>query len=516
VREHEDSEDKGLDEVAHAFPQNVSEGDPAEGPLGLSAEEVFEDSSIQPPEQFEDRPTTQDDDFEEQRPSRRLQKDGRRDGRRGRPFPARFGMSRPKPLIQDIFRRGQEVLVQVIKEGIGTKGPTLSTYISIAGRYLVLMPGLNRIGVSRKIADEEQRRRLREVLHELQPPKGLGFIIRTAGLDKNKKELQRDLAYLSRLWQVVVRRIRKLKGPAEIYQESDMITRTIRDTFTSEIDSIWVDEPAAFEHAQEFLQIVMPRYASRIKLFSDSEPLFHKYGIEDEIARIQLRHVPLPNGGSIVIDQTEALVAIDVNSGNFRADNNAEETAYQMNLLAAREIARQLRLRDLGGVIVNDFIDMRDEKHRRGVERALREAIKRDRARTKILKISAFGIIEMTRQRIRPSLKRSVYQDCPHCMGTGQVKTCESMSIDVMRMLQLAAHRDNIHRIQVSVADDVAHYLVNKKRKEITSLEEAGEIQVTITGMPGAAPEKLDFVCYDNNNNEIKFFPYEENGIKRK
>ena len=365
--------------------------------------------------------------------------------------------------------------MQVIKEGIGTKGPTLSTYISIAGRYLVLMPGLNRVGVSRKIADDEQRHRLREIFHELQPPKGLGFIIRTAGLDKTKKELQRDLAYLSRLWQVVVRRIRKLKSPAEIYQESDMITRTIRDTFTSDIDTIWVDESTAFEHAQEFLQIVMPRYASRIKLYTDSEPLFHKYGIEDEIARIQQRHVPLPNGGSIVIDQAEALVAIDVNSGNFRADDNAEETAYQMNLQAAREIARQLRLRDLGGVIVNDFIDMRDEKHRRDVERALRDAVRRDRARTKILKISAFGMIEMTRQRIRPSLKRSVYQDCPHCHGTGQVKTCESMSIDVMRMLQLAAHRENIQRIHVRVQEDVANYLLNRKRKEITRLEESGK-----------------------------------------
>src|ERR671923_175816 len=207
-------------------------------------------------------------------------------------LPSRLRVGPPKPLIQDIFRKGQEVLVQVIKEGIGTKGPTLSTYISIAGRYLVLMPGLSRIGVSRKIIDEEQRRRLREIFHELQPPKGLGFIIRTAGLDRNKKELQSDLAYLSRLWQVVVRRIRKLKAPAEIYQESDMITRTIRDTFTSDIDTIWVDESTAFEHAQEFLQIVMPRYAGRIKHYEGKEPLFYKYGIEEEIARIQQRHVP--------------------------------------------------------------------------------------------------------------------------------------------------------------------------------------------------------------------------------
>jgi ribonuclease E len=439
----------------------------------------------------------------------------RRGGGRRRPL-GRPGSGRPKPLIQDIFKRGQEVLVQVIKEGIGTKGPTLSTYISIAGRYLVLMPGLNRVGVSRKIVDDEQRRRLREIFHELQPPKGIGFIIRTAGMDRTKKELQRDLAYLARLWQVVVRRIKKLKAPCEIYQESDMITRTIRDIFTSDIDTIWVDEANAYQHAQEFLQIVMPRYATRIKHFTDTEPIFYKYSIEDEIARIQQRHVPLPNGGSIVIDQTEALVAIDVNSGNFRADNNAEETAYQMNILAAKEIARQLRLRDLGGVIVNDFIDMREEKHRRGVERALREAVRRDRARTKILKISAFGIIEMTRQRIRPSLKRSVYQECPHCHATGQVKTIESMSIDVMRMLQLAAHRPGIARVQVRVMDDVAHYLLNKRRKELACLEERGQIQLTITGIPGAAPEALEFLCYDQNNGEVKLHSYEETRPRRR
>jgi ribonuclease E len=434
-------------------------------------------------------------------------RDRGRNGSRDRGRVGNFG--RPKPLIQEIFKRGQEVLVQVIKEGIGTKGPTLSTYISIAGRYLVLMPGLNRVGVSRKIADDEQRRRLREIFNELKPPRGLGFIIRTAGIDKNKKELQRDLLYLSRLWQVVVRRIRKLKAPVEIYQESDMITRTIRDTFTSDIDTIYVDESSAYEHAHEFLQIVMPRFANRIKLYEGKEPLFHNYGIEEEIARIQQRKIPLPHGGSIVIEQTEALVAIDVNSGNFRADNNAEETAFQMNLQAAKEIARQLRLRDLGGVIVNDFIDMREEKHRRAVEKAMRDAVKRDRARTKILKISAFGLIEMTRQRIRPSLKRSIYQDCPYCHGMAQVKTCESMSIDVMRMLQLAAHRAHVHHVEIRVADDVANYLLNKKRGEIARLEQAGNILVQIRGTPGAPPETLEFACYDNNNNEVKLFPNE-------
>jgi ribonuclease E len=502
----------------HARPEPeaaeaVAEEEP---PLGRPEDEMEEERRAE--ELVEERlPDFGEDEVaeEEEAPHRRGPR-RHEAGRRGRFRGGRPGAGRPKPPIQEIFRRGQEVLVQVIKEGIGTKGPTLSTYISIAGRYLVLMPYLNRIGVSRKIIDDESRRRQREILRELNPPEGLGFVIRTAAMDRTKKELQRDLAYLVRLWQVVVRRIRKLKAPAEIYQESDMITRTIRDTFTSEVDTIWVDEPAAFEHAQEFAQIVMPRYANRIKLYTGSEPLFHKYGLEHEIARIQQRHVPLPNGGSIVIEQTEALVAIDVNSGNFRADNNAEETAYQMNLLAAKEIARQLRLRNLGGVIVNDFIDMREERHKRAVEKALRDALKRDRARIKVLKMSAFGIIEMTRQRQQQSLKRSVYQECPSCLGNGQVKTWESMSIDVMRLLQLAAHREHVARVAVRVTEDVATYLLNKKRREVTRLEESGDMHVQITPVPGGPPELMEFMCYDNNNNEIKLLPHEEERPRRR
>jgi ribonuclease E len=412
-----------------------------------------------------------------------------------------------KPPIQEIFRRGDEVLVQVIKESIGTKGPTLSTYISIPGRYLVLMPGLNRVGVSRKIVDESQRRKLREIMHELNPPKGLGFIVRTAGLERTKRELARDLAYLLRLWKVILRRIKKSKAPTPIYQESDMIIRTIRDIFNSEIDTIWIDEPSAFERAQDFLRVVMPRFVNRLKLYDEKVPLFHKYGIEDEIARIQRRHVPLPEGGSIVIDQTEALVAIDVNSGNFRVEDDAERTAYEMNLRAAKEIARQLRLRDLGGVIVNDFIDMREERHRRGVERALRDAIKRDRARTKVLRMSAFGLIEMTRQRIRPSLKRSIYEDCPHCGGAGVAKTAESMAIDVMRLLALSTHRAEIRRIAISVNSSVATYLGNRKRKEVARIESECNMSIQIGFQENAPAEYLKIECYDANGNEVRLHP---------
>ena len=423
---------------------------------------------------------------------------GDRNGGRGRQRRPRPGARpRVKPPIQEIFQRGDEVLVQVIKEGIGSKGPTLSTYISIPGRYLVLMPALGRVGVSRKIEDDHVRRELRDIMLDLNPPKGLGFIVRTAGQDRTRKELSRDMAYLLRLWKVIVRRVKKQPAPCDIYEESDMIIRTIRDIFTSDIDAIYIDEQQAYERAKEFLQLVMPRHVHHLHYYEGREPLFHKYKLESEIANIHNRKVHLKNGGSIVIDQTEALVAIDVNSGNFRKDDNAEETAYQLNLLAAKEIARQLRLRDLGGVIVNDFIDMRKDRHRRNVERALRDAMKRDRARTKILRTSPFGLVEMTRQRIRPSLKRSVYSDCPCCSGRAMVKTAESMAIEVVRLIHLAAHQPRIAKVSVKVNDEVASYLNNKKRREITKLEDYANVNVQILGSPTHFPEHLELELID-------------------
>jgi ribonuclease E len=414
------------------------------------------------------------------------------------------GRPRVKPPIQEIFKRGDSVLVQVIKEGIGTKGPTLSTYISIPGRYLVLMPALGRVGVSRKIEDDDDRRRLRKLLLEMNPPKGLGFIVRTAGAGRSGKELHRDMNYLLRLWKAIVRRLQESTEPGVIYEESDMIIRTIRDIFSDQIESIQIDDPDAYQRARDFLKMVMPRFVDHLQLYDSKVPLFHKHRLEEEIANINERKVPLPGGGSIVIDSTEALVAIDVNSGNFRTEDSAEETAYRLNLAAAKEIARQLRLRDLGGVIVNDFIDMRKESHRRKVEHALRDAMKHDRARTKILRTSPFGLVEMTRQRIRPRLERSIYTDCPCCKGRGLVKTAESMSIEVIRMLALACRNEHIERVTIRVNDEVAAFLNNRKRRKIMEMEESGKMNVQILGSEGLFPEHLELDCRDRHGELVE------------
>ncbi len=408
-----------------------------------------------------------------------------------------YGRPKIKPPIQDIFQRGDEVLVQVIKEGIGTKGPTLSTYISIPGRYLVLMPSLGRVGISRKIEDEDVRRKLRTIMNELNPPKGLGFIVRTAGSDKTRKDLARDLAYLMRLWKVIVKRVKTLPAPVDIYAESDMIIRTIRDIFTTDIESIIIDEKDACDRAHDFLEQVMPRYVDRLSFYDAHEPIFTHYKIDQEIAQTHQRMVPLKDGGSIVIDQAEALVAIDVNSGSFRTNDSPEETVFQMNLRAAKEIARQIRLRDLGGVIVNDFIDMEDEDHRRAVERTLRDAVKRDRARTKILRTSPFGLVEMTRQRIRPGLKRSIYRECPCCHGGGLVKSIETMALEIMRILVVNGENPVVARIEITVAQEAADYLNNNKRVQIAKIETEGNCSIIVKSIPDTWPEHLAVQCYD-------------------
>lgn len=442
--------------------------------------------------------------------SERSDRGGRRDGRQrsgggGRRNNAllRSGRPRFKPPIQEVFKRGDEVLVQVIKEGIGTKGPTLSTYISIPGRYVVLMPALSRVGISRKIEDDRARRKLKDYIREIQPPKGVGFIIRTAGADRTAGDLRRDMTYLVRVWQMIVKRLQASRDVGLVFQESDMLIRTIRDNFTSDIDKVVIDQPDAYSRAVDFMRVTMPKLVSRLHLYDAPEPLFHYYKLEDEITRIHQRVVPLPAGGSLVIDQTEALVAIDVNSGNFRTDQSPEESALQLNVAAAKEIARQLRLRDLGGVIVNDFIDMHKEANRRKVERTLMDATRRDRAKTKILRTSPFGLIEMTRQRIRPSFKKSVYEDCPCCKGRGVVKTAESMAIEVFRILLLASQTPGAERIAIRVNENVAAYLNNRKRRDLMKIEEQSGLTLAILGSESQFPEQCTIEVRDRLGNLV-------------
>jgi len=413
------------------------------------------------------------------------------------------------PPIERILKRGQEVIVQVTKEGLGTKGATMSTYLSIAGRYLVLMPGLSRVGVSRKIEDDDSRNKLRDVLATLDRPKNMGLIARTAGLDQPKRELQRDLIYLKRVWKLISERIATSKAPAEIFRESDLVVRTMRDIFTTDIERVYIDDPDVARRARDFLEMTMPRYANCITLYEDRIPLFHRFGLEEEVAKVYDRTVPLPCGGYLVIDQAEALVAIDVNSGKFRTEKNAEESAYKLNLEAAKEIARQLRLRDLGGVIVMDFVDMRSEKHRRGVEEMLRKELKRDRARQKILRTSKFGLIEMTRQRMRPSIERSTFMECPHCRGSGLIKTAESMSLEVMRQLALAVSQDNVQQVEVTVHPTVGHYIHNRKRRALVKLEERSGKRIMVLSDDRGGQEMVQFHCQDSRGLPVKFDPQE-------
>ena len=411
---------------------------------------------------------------------------------------------RQRPPIQNCLKRGQEVIVQVIKEGIGTKGPTLSSYVSLPGRFLVMMPGMDQLGVSRKIEDDDKRHKMRELLGQLSLPKEMGFIVRTAGVDRPKRDLQRDLNFLTRLWKKVAQRIKREPAPTEIYKESDLVIRTIRDVYDSSLRRIMVDSPAVANRVREFLSIASPRSQDVVEAFEGAEPMFHRFGIEAEIDRLHSKTVPLPCGGSIVIEQTEAMVAIDVNSGKFRVPENAEETAYRVNIEAVDEIARQLRLRDLGGLIVCDLIDMGQERHRRTVERRLSEALRKHKERAKVLRISKFGLLEMTRQRQRPSLTRSMFRECPRCGGSGRVKAPESVVLDVMRRIRLASHRGGVAFIDVRVSTAVANDLLNRKRHQLSDLERASGQTIRVHGIESFAVNQVVLSCTDRRGREVQ------------
>jgi len=410
-----------------------------------------------------------------------------------------------RPPIQKCLKKSREIVVQVTKEGINTKGPTLSTYVSMPGKYVVLMPWMHRTGVSQKIEDEDERKRLRKIIAQFEIPKGAGLIIRTAAQGATKRELQNDVAYLNRLWNAIRKRIESEAAPSTIYQESDLVIRTIRDIFTSKVGKIICDSESVTKRIKDFLGIVQPRLRKRATYYEGKTPLFHKYGIEKEISKIQSSRVELKSGGYIVIEQTEALVSIDVNSGKYRRQDSAEKTAHKTNIEAAKEIVRQLKLRDMGGLIICDFIDMRDTRHRKDVEKTFREALKKDRARSRVLRMSLFGLIELTRQRMRPSLQSSTYLKCPHCGGSGVIKSLESHSIEIMRLLFLAGARGDIRRVELSVSPEVERFLQNQKRGIISELEAESGKQVIINADPNCAGANYNMACYNEHGSMVRF-----------
>ena len=373
--------------------------------------------------------------------------------------------------IKDVLKEGQEVIVQVEKEERGNKGAALTTFISLAGRYLVLMPNNPRAGgISRRIEGEE-RNELREALNGLNTPADMGLIVRTAGLGRSSEEMQWDLDYLTQLWKAIKDASDVQKAPFLIYQKSNVIIRAIRDYLRQDIGEVLVDSVEAQEEALSFINQVMPQYASKIKLYEDSVPLFNRFQIESQIETAFQRVVQLPSGGSIVIDPTEALVSIDINSARATKGGDIEETALQTNLEAAEEIARQLRLRDIGGLIVIDFIDMTPAKNQRAVEDRVRECLEADRARIQVGRISRFGLLEMSRQRLRPSLGESSGIVCPRCSGTGIIRDVESLSLAILRLIEEEALKDRTAEVRAQVPIPVAAFLLNEKRNNITKIE---------------------------------------------
>ncbi|MCY2957972.1 MAG: Rne/Rng family ribonuclease [Planctomycetota bacterium] len=391
---------------------------------------------------------------------------------------------RARPTIDQLLRKGQEVVVQITKEGIGTKGPTLTTYVSMPGRCLVVMPSLPKCGVSRKIEDVKERKRLKRIVRELDETGhgGIGFIVRTAGINKTLADLQRDRDYLKKIWEMVAQRLKVTRAPALLYQESDLVLKAMRDLFTPDIAEVVVDSEDVYLRIKDFADKLMPHMSERIRRHELTTPLFHSFGIEKDVEALYQAKIDLPNGASIVIDQTEALVAIDVNSGKFKPGSDLDETAYRTNMDSISEIVRQLRLRDLGGLIIIDFIDMAQEKHRRNIERRLIEALHGDRARIKVGRISPFGMLEITRQRVGPGLKRTVFMQCTHCKGSGWSRTVQSKSLQVLREVRALMNLKGYSVLQVFTAPGVNDYLSNYKRRQILDLEEA--VGKTITFRP--------------------------------
>jgi ribonuclease E len=408
----------------------------------------------------------------------------------------------PSHRIQDLLREGQELIVQVDKDERGTKGAALTTYISLAGRYLVLMPNNPESGgISRRISAEE-RTELREVISQLQVPTGMSIIARTAGIGRNEEELQWDLNYLVQLWRAIEEAAKNQSGVFLIYQESSLVIRAIRDYFHHEIGEILIDNPEIYEQACQFMTHVMPGNVDRLKLYQDDVPLFSRFQIEHQIETAYSRQVSLPSGGAIVIDHTEALVSIDVNSARAIRGTDIENTAFNTNLEAADEVARQLRLRDLGGLVVIDFIDMEITRNQREVESRLHEALRFDRARVQVGKISRFGLLELSRQRLRPSLGESNYITCSRCHGTGHIRGTDSSALHILRIIQEEAMKEHTSALHVQLPVDVATFLLNEKRSDIHNIE--ARLKVNIILIPNIYLETPNYKITRLRHEDIK------------
>jgi ribonuclease E len=383
--------------------------------------------------------------------------------------------------IQDVIQRRQVLLVQVVKEERGNKGAALTTYLSLAGRYCVLMPNTSHGGgISRKISNGADRKRLKSIMSDLKLPSTMGLIVRTAGLSRTKVEIKRDFDYLARLWDEIRERTLGSTAPALIYRDSDLIKRAIRDLYHREIEEVIVEGEEGYKAAKGFMKLLMPSHVRRVKLHSETTPLFQRHGVEDQLSAMYQPIVQLKSGGYLVINPTEALVSIDINSGRSTREHNIEQTAYNTNLEAAQEIARQLRLRDMAGLIVIDFIDMEQSSHVRKVEKAMKEALKNDRARIQVGRISSFGLMEMSRQRLRTGVLEASTKPCPHCEGTGLMRTAASAGLSALRILEDEAARGRGERILLRAGREAAVYVLNKKRSELADIEQRYGVMIEV------------------------------------
>jgi ribonuclease E len=387
-----------------------------------------------------------------------------------------------RPRIQEVLRRGQELLVQVEKDERDHKGSALTSYISLPGRYMVIMPGSDSTGISRKVEQEGERKKLKEFVAGMNIPEGIGYIIRTEAVGRSQEELQKDLDNLLGMYENIKKSAAEIKGAGEVYQDRGLIIRTIRDYFSDDIDEVLVDSKEAYREAKEFFRETMPKCEKLVKLHKEKRPIFSRFQLEEQIDQIYEKRVSLPSGGSLIIEPTEALVSIDVNSGKSSGERGIEDTAFKTNMEAAEEVARQLRLRDLGGLIVIDFIDMREKKHNNEVEKNLKQALKMDKARVNLGRISEFGMLEMSRQRIAKTINDAIHLECPHCEGRGKVKSVEAMALSFLRKVHGAAAKGTVSEVHGGLPLEVAYYLLNRKKRELTQIENDYEIEVTVKG----------------------------------